>query len=339
MSDRLGTAVWLVAPGHAEHRAEALRLLGPDDLEIRTHFSALSHGTERLAFRGEINPDLGLDLPSFGGSFAYPLKYGYASVGIVESTGAAVESIAPGDPVFALHPHQDRYVVDASLVTKLPSHVPMERGVFFAQLETALNVLLDAAPRIGESVVVMGQGVVGLLITALLARMDLQHVIAVDPVPWRRSLALKLGATHALSTDTELSQTVNGLTSGRGADIVIEISGAPAALDQAISCTATQGTIVVASWYGTKRVSIDLGGAFHRRRLRIVSSQVGMLNPVLAPRWDRQRRSETVCGYLGRVELESLISHRIPFGRAAEAYGLIDAPPDDLVQVLLTYEP
>jgi threonine dehydrogenase-like Zn-dependent dehydrogenase len=291
-----------------------------------------------LAYRGEIDPTLPLDLPTFDGSFRYPLKYGYACTGRVGRVGQQVTSLEPGDLVFALHPHQDRFVIDQSLVAKLPGGLEPALGVFFAQAETAVNVLLDSAPRTQETVIIFGQGIVGLLITGLLARLDLKHLIAVDPLSTRRETALLMGATHTVNPRDNVPELVRSLTSGRGADCVIEVSGAPHALNPAIECAAVQADVVVASWYGEKSVALQLGSAFHRRRLRLVSSQVGMLNPALTPRWDRARRTETVRSLLPQLKLADLPTRRVPFREAARAYEMIDSGSEELIQMILTYD-
>lgn len=330
-------AVWLTGPRQVEIRTEPLPPVGPDHVLVRARLSAISHGTEMLVYRGEVPAHLPLDLPTLVGSFAYPIKYGYASVGGVERAGPEVESLRPGDLVFVLHPHQDRYVVPARLAVPLPAGVPPQAGVFVANLETAVNVLLDTGLRFGETAVVFGQGVVGLLVTMLLRRAGAREIIAVDPVPARRKRALGVGATIALAPDDDLPSQVREATAGRGADIAIEASGAPAALRQALASLAMQGTVVVASWYGTKPVPLDLGGDFHRRRLRIVSSQVGTIDPALSPRWTYERRRDLVCSLLGELPLADLVSHRVPFADAAEAYRLIDQRPPEVLQVVLEY--
>jgi len=281
---------------------------------------------------------LPLDLPTLAGSFAYPIKYGYASVGEIEAAGPEVETLRPGDLVFALHPHQDRYVIPARLAVPLPAGLDPAAGVFVANLETAVNVLLDTPLRFGETAVVFGQGVVGLLITMLLRRAGARDIIAVDPVPARRERALAAGAGVALAPDDDLAQRVRERTGGRGADVAIEASGAPAALGQALAVLAVQGTAVVASWYGTKPVALDLGSDFHRRRLRIISSQVGTIDPALSPRWTHERRRDLVCALLEELLLPGLVTHRVPFIRAAEAYRLIDTRPAEVLQVVLEYE-
>ncbi len=330
-------ALWLTGPKSLAIRTEELPALGPDEVRVQSRLSGISHGTEMLVYRGQVPADLPLDLPTLAGSFAFPVKYGYASAGEVEAVGANVESLHPGDLVFTLHPHQDRYVVPAAMPVRLPEGTPTEAAVFLANLETAVNVMLDANVRFGETVVIFGQGVIGLLITMLARRSGAAQVVTVDPIEQRRERALGSGAGAAFSPDGDLAGRIRDLTSGRGADVAIEVSGAPAALQQAIDCVTTQGTVVVASWYGTKPVSLSLGGGFHRGRVRVISSQVGMIDPALAPRWSYARRRDLAVSLMADLPLAGLITHRIPFSRAAEAYKLVDTRPSEVLQVVLDY--
>lgn len=322
-------AVWFTAPRQVELRCEDVPPPHGGQALIRSIVSAISHGTELLVYRGQAPTELDFDLPTFAGSFALPIKYGYATVGeVVEAPprdgGEAL--LRPGDRVFVHHPHQAEFVVDAALPIRLPDELDVERAIFLANLETALNVVLDAHPRFGERVVVFGQGVVGLLVTQLLARSGM-NVTAVDAYEQRRRLAERFGATAV--APPELQETA--------ADVTIEISGNPAALQQAIDATAVEGTLVVASWYGTKPVQLQLGGAFHRHRLRLVSSQVSHLDPSLAPRWDRDRRMRLALDLLPRLELAPLITHRFALDQAADAYRLIDEHPEQTVQVVFRH--
>jgi threonine dehydrogenase-like Zn-dependent dehydrogenase len=163
------------------------------------------------------------------------------------------------------------------------------------------------------------------------------QIIVVDPLKSRRKLALAAGADDAFGPDSADERVVE-ITGGRGADVAVEVSGSGAALQAAIDAVATEGTVVVASWFGTKPVALALGGHFHRGRVRLRSSQVGGSNPELAPRWDRERRTETVLGLLGRLDLRNLISQRLPFDKAPEAYPLLDERPGEAVQVVFAYE-
>ena len=329
-------SVWFPRARSVEIRDETVGRPGPGEVRIHAIASGLSHGTEMLVFRGEVPTDLALDLPTLAGSYAFPIKFGYASVGRVVETGAGVTELAPGDHVFVHHPHQQEYVVRAAAAVRLPKRLPPELGVFLANCETALNVVLDAHPHLGDEVAVFGQGVVGLLVTQLMERAG-AAVTAVEPIAVRRELALRGGAEDAVTPEAAAARIATR-TNGRGADVVIEASGNGGALQLAIDAAAFQASVVVCSWYGSKPVSLDLGSRFHRQRLRLVSSQVSRLDPALAPRWDRQRRLDTALALLEELVLGPLISHRIPFAKAAEAYELVDQRPEETVQVILTYD-
>jgi 2-desacetyl-2-hydroxyethyl bacteriochlorophyllide A dehydrogenase len=171
--------------------------------------------------------------------------------------------------------------------------------------------------------------VVGLLITQLLERTGVSQLTVVDPISHRRDLALRVGANEAVDP--------RELSPGQDFDVAIEVSGNVAALDQAVSSVAFGGTVIVASWYGTKSVPLQLGGPFHRRRLRLVSSQVSTIDAALQPRWSYSRRLSVARDLLPHLQLASLISHRFPVQAAAEAYRLVDEHPDTTVQVIFTY--
>ena len=330
------TGVWFPAARSVELRAEREVVPGARDVRVRAIVSGVSHGTEMLVYRGQVPEDLALDLPTLDGSYSFPIKFGYASVGRVVATGAAVSGVAAGDLVFVHHPHQDEYVVPATSLVRLDGVRDPELGVFLANAETAVNVVLDAHPRLGETAAVYGQGVVGLLVTQLLRRAG-ARVIAVDPIALRRDLAQRCGAELAVPPN-DARAAIRERSGGRGADLAIEVSGSGSALQDAIDAVAFQGTVIVASWYGTKPVTLRLGAGFHRARVRIASSQVGHIDPALVPRWDRDRRLAFARELLGELILSPLVTHRIPFTRAADAYTLVDAHPDETVQVLLTYD-
>jgi len=325
----VAASVWFASPRQVELREEAIPAVGPQDARVEAIASAISHGTEMLVFRGQVPEEFELDLPTLRGSFRFPIKYGYASVGRVVEVGSEVRTLAEGDAVFVHHPHQAAYAVPATAAVRLPSDLDPTLGVFLANLETATNVVLDAAPRLGERVAIFGQGAVGLLITQLTRRTGAGHVVAVDPIARRRELARGLGADEALASGDALD--------GANLDVAIEASGHVSALDQALRSVAFGGTVIVCSWYGTKPVPLSLGGPFHRRRLRIVSSQVSTLDAVLQPRWSRERRLALARDLLPQLELKSLISHRFHVEDAARAYALIDTHPEETVQVVLTY--
>ena len=331
-------AVWFAAPRVAEIRHETAPAPGPGEVRVRSVVSAISHGTEMLVYRGEVPPDLPLDLPTFAGDFSFPIKHGYATVGRVIDAGPGIEDLRPNDLVFVHHPHQEVFTVPADLPVRLPDGTDPSAGVFFANLETALNIVHDTPLRFGETVLVFGQGVVGLLVTQLLALAGADRVLAVEPLEKRRRLALGVGADATFEPDDDLRARVLEATGGRGADAAVEVSSSGAALQAALDAVAAEGTVVVASWYGTKPVTLSLGGHFHRGRLRVRSSQVGRIPPELGARWDRGRRTEAVIGLLSRLRLKELVSHRVPFDEAPRAYRLVDEEPHETIQVVLSHD-
>lgn len=330
-------ALWFTAPRSADLRPETVPPPGPNEVRVRSSVSAISHGTEMLAYRGEVARDLPLDLPTFSGSFAFPLKYGYAAVGEILDAGDGIAHLSPGDPVFVHHPHQDVFVVPGNMPVRLPEGIEPEHGVFAANLETAVNIVHDTPLLLGETALVFGQGVVGLLVTQLL-KLSGARVLAVEPVRRRRELSRELGADDVFEPGEDLADHVREKSGERGADVAIEVSGVGEALQAAIDSVAVEGTVVVASWYGTKPVGLALGENFHRGRVRLRSSQVGRLSPESSARWDHNRRMETVMSLLPKLELEKLISHRMPFGKAPEAYRLLDEKPTETVQVILAHD-
>jgi threonine dehydrogenase-like Zn-dependent dehydrogenase len=303
---------------------------------VRTRVSAISAGTERLVHRGELDAGAPLDesLPALAGArFSYPARYGYAAVGDVAAVGADVPATWIGRRVFAFQPHASAFVAPLADVLEVPAGVDAERAALFANMETAVNLALDGAPRLGERVAVLGQGVVGLLATAVLARFPLAALVAVDPLAARASRARAFGATAV--ADVEAARVALGAA---GADLTYELTGNPAALDAALALTGAEGRVVVGSFYGSKRAAVDLGAHFHRGRLTIASSQVSRIAPALAGRWDRARRRDVAWDALARLDAASLVTHRYALGRAAEAYARLETSPGDTLQILLTYE-
>jgi 2-desacetyl-2-hydroxyethyl bacteriochlorophyllide A dehydrogenase len=340
LRDRPAVSVWFTSPRTVELRPSSAPVPGPGEVRIQALFSGISHGSELTVYRGEAPSGLSLDatLPTLQGSFSFPVKYGYASVGRVVDVGSDVNGLAEEDLVFAFNPHETCYTVPATVAIRLPRDLDPRIGIFAANVETALNALLDAAPRLGERVVVIGQGVVGLLITQLVRRVGASLVITSDLYEKRRQLSRSVGADVALDPSAEsLTDRVYTLTGGSGADVVIEASGQPRALDDGIGAAAHEGRVVVVSWYGTKRAELTLGGDFHRKRLVLKSSQVSSLDPSLTPRWTIDRRRELATRYLGELLLDQLVSHVLPFDSAADAYRLIDEHPDEVMQVALDY--
>ena len=270
-------AFWVAEPGRGEIRPTGLAAPGPGEVRVRALASGVSRGTESLVFAGRVpaSERTRMRCPFQEGDFPAPVKYGYASVGVVEASGAGVSADIEGARVFCLFPHQDRYVVPASAVVPVPSALPDRRAVLAANMETAVNALWDAGPRLGDRIAVVGAGVVGALVAALAARIPGASVEIVDTDPRRRALAAALGCGFA------------GPEAARGdRDLVFHASGASAGLATALRLAGFEARVVELSWYGDRAVSLPLGEAFHSRRLTLLSSQVG---EVAAPR--RSRRS------------------------------------------------
>jgi 2-desacetyl-2-hydroxyethyl bacteriochlorophyllide A dehydrogenase len=329
-------ALTFTGPGRVELVEEDCPSPGRGELLVRTIVSAVSAGTELLAYRGQLPGDMPLDetLPALqAGVFSYPFRYGYAAVGTVLQVGEGVSSSWLSRSVFCFQPHASHFVTTQSEAFLVPEGTLPEVAVLLASQETAVNLVLDGEPRLGERVAVLGQGVVGLCTTALLGRFPLEALVAIEPTAARGALARKMGARAVLASAEEARRTLGS----EGADLTFELSGNPAALDDAIAVTGREGRVVIGSFYGEKRAPVELGGHFHRGRLTLRSSQVSRLQPALSGRWDRARRMATAWRALRQLDAPALVSHRFPFARALEAYRLLDSGAAEALQVLFVY--
>lgn len=281
-------ACWLTAPGHCEIRPVRLPAPGRDDVLVRTLFSAVSRGTEALVFRGGVpaSQHQVMRAPFQEGEFPAPVKYGYLNVGVVEEGPASLR----GRTVFCLYPHQTRYVVPATAVTPVPDTVPPARAVLTGTVETAVNAVWDAAPLVGDRIAVVGAGMVGASVAAVLAGFPATRVQLVDLDPRRAAVAEAIGVEFA----TPEAATPD-------CDLVIHASASDAGLARSLELLAVEGTVIELSWYGDRPVSVPLGEWFHSRRLTLRASQVGLVAPA--------RRGR---GYPGRlaVALNLLVDPR-----------------------------
>lgn len=247
--------------------------------------------------------------PFQDGTFPFPVKYGYCAAGIVEQGPPELDRRV----VFCLHPHQDVFVAPVGMLVPVPDGVPPKRATLAANMETALNAVWDAGAGPGDRIAIIGAGIVGLMVAAICARLPGADVSVVDVEADRRGIVEALGARF-LRTD-ELS----GATGARDADVVFHTSAAAAGLDTAISCAGMEATVVEMSWYGMTPVTVGLGGAFHSRRLRLISSQVGQVSAGHRPRWDYRRRLSKALELLADPTLDRLVGDEIPFDEAATA--------------------
>lgn len=307
-------AFWVAAPSQGEIREQALPRPGADEVLVRTLVSAISRGSESLVFRGEVPEGQyqAMRCPFQEGEFPGPVKYGYISVGRVESGPADLR----GRRVFCLHPHQDRYVVPAAAVVPVPDGVPDARAALAANLETAINGLWDGAPRIGDRISVVGAGAVGTLAAILAARIPGTRVELVDTDPARAQLAARLGLDFALP----------GAARGE-ADLVVHASGNAAGLDLALALAGFEATVVELSWYGDRPVTAALGAAFHSRRLRLQSSQVGAVAPARRARWPARRRLALALELLADPAFDALTGGHSAFAQLPETMARLAAAP------------
>ena len=323
-------ALYFTGPRQVEIWQEETPPPGPGQARVRTLVSAISAGTELLLYRDQMPVGLPLDdsLPGMSQSPSYPLKYGYAAVGEVESVGEEMLENWIGRRVFAFQPHQAYFLAEATALQPVPASLSMEAALFLPNMETAISLAMDGTPVIGERVLVFGQGVVGLLLSALLVRFPLGLLIGIDPIARRQEMARALGVPETVAPD-ELAE--------ERADLCYELSGNPAALNQAITHTGFNGRVVIGSWYGQKQARLDLGGWFHRSHIRLIASQVSQLAPQWRGRWDNARRLRVAWQMLDQIPVTALISHRFAINEAAQAYVLLDQRPEEALQVVLTY--
>ena len=330
-----------VAPGRVAVHEHPAPEPAADQVLVQARLSAISAGTEMLVYRGQWPQGVAVDaaFEALAGTFAYPLTYGYCTVGRVIAAGSAGTGDWLGRRVFAFHPHEDLFCAHPSLLHPIPDDLDDEAALFLPNMETAVNLLLDGAPLIGEQVVVIGQGIVGLLATALLARFPLASLTTLESHPLRREASIRLGASFCLDpADPDLFARLGAIPGQGGqADLVFELSGNPAGLDTALALTRPSGRVVVGSWYGSKKVGLDLGSFFHRGRLTLISSQVSSIAPALSGRWQAHRRLDVVWKMLHQVGPQSLITHRFALADAAEAYALIDRSPGETIQVIFEH--
>ncbi len=295
-------AFWTVAPGRGEIRRETLR--PGDGLLVHTLATGVSRGTEALVFAGRVPPSqyATMRAPLMAGEFPFPVKYGYSAVGRTET----------GRRVFVLHPHQDRFIAPASMCVPVPDAVPDARAVLAANMETALNIVWDAAPLPGERILVIGAGVVGLLTAWLCARIPATAVTVVDIDPGRAALAQAFGCAFALPADAPAQQ-----------ELVIHASASEAGLRLALDRADVEARIVEASWFGDGAPSLPLGEAFHVRRLRLISSQVGRVSPAMRGRRSYGERLATALSLLTDPALDALVQSRTAFENLPACMGTL----------------
>ena len=301
MPQNTAEALWYIGPGRAEIREEKLGPLTPGHARVRALHGALSRGTEALVLAGGV-PESEFErmrAPFMGGAFPFPVKYGYATVGRVE---AGPEKLV-GRIVFTLHPHQSLFDVPAEAVVPVPDGVPPARATLAANTETAINAVWDAAPKPADRIAIVGAGVVGALVAFVLKEfVPDANVTLVDVNPSRAKLAQAFGV-HFATPDAAPTDC----------DLVVHTSATAAGLSSALNLAADEATILELSWYGAGAVPVPLGGAFHSRRLRLVSSQVGKVAPSHRATWAHRQRLAAAIELLADARLDALFAPAVRF--------------------------
>ncbi len=323
--------LWFTKPYQVEVRESEHSAIPAGSVRVRTLCSGISAGTEMLVYRGQLPEELGLDASIEGmqSKPSYPLQYGYACVGEVESLGTGVATHWLGKRVFSFAPHGSHFVSACDALIELPATVEPEDAVFLANMETAINLVQDGRPGVGERVAVLGQGIVGLLLTGVLARFPLQELLAVEGIAQRRELAQSLGATSTCASSRLNEQE---------ADLIYEVSGVPEALNSAITLAGFDSRIIIGSWYGKKTAAIDLGGKAHRNRISITTSQVSSIAPGLSGRWTKERRFSVAWQMLESIRPSRLITQQVPLLEAEQLYKQLDETPEKIVQAVFVYD-
>jgi threonine dehydrogenase-like Zn-dependent dehydrogenase len=311
-------ALFHTAPRRVEIRELPAPRAAPGEVIVRTVCSGISTGTERLIFRGDVPEDVALDdtIKALAGTFRYPFPYGYACVGRIEGQDGLL---------FAFHPHQDIFTAAVSDLIALPAVSPAA-ATLFPLVETALQVTLDADASYADRVVVLGAGTVGLL-TALLLKRSGQRPLCAEPQAWRRDLADSLGVTAVAPEELEKEEV----------PLVIDASGNAEAPARALDILGHEGTLLIVSWFGSKPVPLPLGGAFHRRRLTIRSTQVSTIPARMSATWTIARRRAEAAALLPGLPLDELCTHVFPFAAVADAFRAVDEGAPGLMHAVLEY--
>ncbi len=324
MASAVSQSLWYVAPERIEIRSETLGPLPENCVQVRTLFSALSRGTESLVFKGLIPESeyIRMGAPFMGGKLPFPVKYGYSNVGRIEL--GPPELI--GRLVFSLMPHQSIFQTNVTNVLVIPEAIPAERAVLAANMETALNAIWDASPGPGDRIVIIGAGVLGCLIAYLCGHLPGAEVTLVDINPEREDIATKLGVRFS---SPELAP--------KDCDLVIHCSASAAGLSTAIAAAGEEAAILELSWYGSNKIDVSLGGAFHSRQLKLQSSQVGHVSLSRRPRWSHRRRLAAALGMLSDSRLDSLLTKPINFESLPSELPKILNTPSSALCCLIQY--
>lgn len=330
-------------------------LMKENEVRIQSICSGLSHGTEMNVYRGvapffrrKYDPQTRLfEDADISESWQYPIKscdpgvwyMGYANVGKVIEVGSAVENVKVGDIVYSSAPHQSEVVRAETDVIVLPNKIKPEDGIFFTNLVTTFNGILDSHIKLGDTVVVMGLGVLGQLVAQMAKMSGAFKVYGVDMFETRLEAALENGCDKVFNPSkcNDIAKEIRKLTNNKGADVVIEVTGNSIALNEAVRIAAPETSVIALSWYQGMIKGLDLSEEFHHNRIGIKQSQTNNIDPAFRHLWDDKRRTEACLKILEDLKLENLITHKIPYDDVAAAYEIVDKNPENVIQVLITY--
>ncbi|MXY93968.1 MAG: zinc-binding dehydrogenase [Caldilineaceae bacterium SB0670_bin_27] len=340
-------AVETVGPRQVTVVEDELAEPGAGQVAMRSLYSGISHGTEMNVYRGDApmwqrkqDRRRRLFVESDEPEWEYPLRYGYACVGVITAVGRDVTEFAEGDVVFSFAPHQSAHVLPARSVSKLPEGIDPRAGVLTAVLNTTFNGILDADLHLGECVVVFGQGVLGQLTVQWAKLSGASPVIAVDLIEKRLEISKRVSGADLVfnaGEEKDIAMAVRELTDDRGADVVFEFSASDRALNEAIRTACYNGKVIVMSWYAGALANVYPGAEFHHNRIQLISSQISGISPELSHRWSAARRMQAVLSLMPKLNLEGLITDVVDLEGAAAAYEMIDKHPEDVLQVVLDY--
>jgi threonine dehydrogenase-like Zn-dependent dehydrogenase len=326
--NKAARALWIEGPRRAALRSASVGEPGAGEARVAMLWSGISRGTERLVFEGRVPAAQAKSMraPFQEGEFPFPVKYGYCAVGRVEACPA--EWL--GRTVFCLHPHQSRFIVPLDILRPVPENIPPRRATLAANMETALNALWDSGAGPGDKIVVIGAGVVGLLVAALCAALPGADVTIVDLEASRAKIAASFGAKFVAAADF-------AALGEQDADLVFHASASASGLAMALAHAGLEAKIVEMSWYGDAAVAAPLGGAFHAKRLRLISSQVGQVSPSRRPRWSFARRLDKALELLADPRHDALITEEVAFEDAPRELPRILAPGAKGLATVLRY--
>lgn len=317
-------AIWTVSRGKLAIETRELGKKPAGSVLVRSLFSGVSRGTERLVFEGLVPESewQRMRAPLQAGNFPFPVKYGYSTIGRVEDGSSHLN----GQTVFALHPHQDWFYADETTLVPVPESLPPRRATLAANMETALNGVWDSGAAPGDNIVIIGAGVVGCLIAGICGRMPGTEVTLVDPLSSREEIASLLGVNFS-----------GPETSPCEADIVFHTSATSEGLATALNSAGFEASVMEMSWYGSAQIGVPLGGAFHSKRLSLISSQVGSVSASRRERWSRQRRLAKALSLLDDARFDALLTHNVPFSEADTLLPELFDISADVLGITITY--